>query len=179
MIEAGGHDECQLILLDEIDKMASDMRGDPASAMLEVLDREQNKTFRDNFIELPVDLSGCMFITTANSLDTIARPLLDRMDIIELHAYTRAEKFAIARHHLIPKQMKKHGLLARMFKMDDDCVYELIDCYTREAGVRGLERCIEKRCRRAAKIVSCGEKKECARHTEEPRFFCGRAKAFA
>lgn len=148
-----------LILLDEIDKMASDMRGDPASAMLEVLDREQNKTFRDNFIELPVDLSGCMFITTANSLDTIARPLLDRMEVIELHAYTRAEKFAIARHHLIPKQMKKHGLLARMFKMDDDCVYELIDCYTREAGVRSLERCIEKCCRRAAKMISCGEKK--------------------
>lgn len=148
-----------LILLDEIDKMASDMRGDPASAMLEVLDREQNKTFRDNFVEIPVDLSNCMFITTANSLDTIARPLLDRMEIIELHAYTRAEKFAIARRHLIPKQMKKHGLLARMFKMDDESVYELIDCYTREAGVRGLERCIEKCCRRAAKIVSCREKK--------------------
>ncbi len=148
-----------LILLDEIDKMASDMRGDPASAMLEVLDREQNKTFRDNFVEIPVDLSNCMFITTANSLDTIARPLLDRMEIIELHAYTRAEKFAIARRHLIPKQMKKHGLLARMFKMDDESVYELIDCYTREAGVRGLERCIEKCCRRAAKTVSCGEKK--------------------
>lgn len=148
-----------LILLDEIDKMASDMRGDPASAMLEVLDREQNKTFRDNFVEIPVDLSNCMFITTANSLDTIARPLLDRMEIIELHAYTRTEKFAIARRHLIPKQMKKHGLLARMFKMDDESVYELIDCYTREAGVRGLERCIEKCCRRAAKIVSCGEKK--------------------
>jgi len=148
-----------LILLDEIDKMASDMRGDPASAMLEVLDREQNKTFRDNFVEIPVDLSNCMFITTANSLDTIARPLLDRMEIIELHAYTRPEKFSIARRHLIPKQMKKHGLLARMFKMDDESVYELIDCYTREAGVRGLERCIEKCCRRAAKIVSCGEKK--------------------
>ena len=148
-----------LILLDEIDKMASDMRGDPASAMLEVLDREQNKTFRDNFIELPVDLSNCMFITTANSLDTVARPLLDRMEVIELHAYTRPEKFAIARRHLIPKQMKKHGLLAKMFRMDDDAVYELIDCYTREAGVRNLERCIEKCCRRAAKIVSCGEKK--------------------
>lgn len=148
-----------LILLDEIDKMASDMRGDPASAMLEVLDREQNKTFRDNFIELPVDLSNCMFITTANSLDTVARPLLDRMEVIELHAYTRSEKFAIARRHLIPKQMKKHGLLARMFKMDDASIYELIDCYTREAGVRGLERCIEKCCRRAAKIISCGEKK--------------------
>ena len=148
-----------LILFDEIDKMAHDMRGDPASAMLEVLDREQNKTFRDNFVELPIDLSGCMFITTANSLDTIQRPLLDRMEIIELHAYTRPEKFAIARRHLIPKQMKKHGLLARTFKMDDAAVYELIDCYTREAGVRSLERCIEKCCRKAAKQIACEEKK--------------------
>ncbi len=148
-----------LVLLDEIDKMASDMRGDPASAMLEVLDREQNKTFRDNFVELPIDLSNCMFITTANSLDTISRPLLDRMEVIELRAYTRPEKHAIARNHLIPKQMKKHGLLARMFKMDDDSVYELIDCYTREAGVRNLERQIEKCCRKAAKIISCEEKK--------------------
>jgi ATP-dependent Lon protease len=148
-----------LILFDEIDKMAHDMRGDPASAMLEVLDREQNKTFRDNFVELPIDLSGCMFITTANSLDTIQIPLLDRMEIIELHAYTRPEKFAIARRHLIPKQMKKHGLLARTFKMDDAAVYELIDCYTREAGVRSLERCIEKCCRKAAKQIACEEKK--------------------
>ncbi len=148
-----------LILLDEIDKMASDMRGDPASAMLEVLDREQNKTFRDNFVELPIDLSNCMFITTANTLDTISRPLLDRMEVIELRAYTRPEKYAIARNHLIPKQMKKHGLLARMFKMDDDSVYELIDCYTREAGVRNLERQIEKCCRKAAKMISCEEKK--------------------
>ena len=148
-----------LILFDEIDKMAHDMRGDPASAMLEVLDREQNKTFRDNFVELPIDLSGCMFITTANSLDTIQRPLLDRMEIIELHAYTRPEKFAIARRHLIPKQMKKHGLLARTFKMDDAAVYDLIDCYTREAGVRSLERCIEKCCRKAAKQIACEEKK--------------------
>ena len=148
-----------LILLDEIDKMASDMRGDPASAMLEVLDREQNKTFRDNFVELPIDLSNCMFITTANSLETISRPLLDRMEVIELRAYTRPEKYAIARNHLIPKQMKKHGLLARMFKMDDEAIYELIDCYTREAGVRNLERQIEKCCRRAAKIISCEEKK--------------------
>ena len=148
-----------LILFDEIDKMAHDMRGDPASAMLEVLDREQNKTFRDNFVELPLDLSNCMFITTANSLETIQRPLLDRMEIIELHAYTRPEKFAIARNHLISKQMKKHGLLARMFKMDDNSIYELIDCYTKEAGVRGLERCIEKCCRRAAKQIACEEKK--------------------
>ena len=148
-----------LILFDEIDKMAHDMRGDPASAMLEVLDREQNKTFRDNFVELPIDLSNCMFITTANSLETIQRPLLDRMEIIELHAYTRPEKFAIARHHLISNQMKKHGLLARMFKMDDESIYALIDCYTKEAGVRGLERCIEKCCRRAAKQIACEEKK--------------------
>ena len=148
-----------LILFDEIDKMAHDMRGDPASAMLEVLDREQNKTFRDNFVELPIDLSNCMFITTANSLETIQRPLLDRMEIIDLHAYTRPEKFSIARNHLISKQMKKHGLLARMFKMDDDSIYELIDCYTKEAGVRGLERCIEKCCRKAAKQIACEEKK--------------------
>lgn len=165
-----------LILLDEIDKMASDMRGDPASAMLEVLDREQNKTFRDNFVELPVDLSNCMFITTANNLDTVSRPLLDRMEIIELHTYTRPEKFAIARHHLIPKQMKKHGLLARMFKMDDASVYELIDCYTREAGVRGLERCIEKCCRRAAKIVSCGEKKSVRITVKNLKDFVGEQK---
>lgn len=148
-----------LILLDEIDKMASDMRGDPASAMLEVLDREQNKTFRDNFVELPIDLSNCMFITTANSLDTISRPLLDRMEVISLNAYTRPEKYSIARNHLIPKQMKKHGLLSRMFKMDDEAIYDLIDCYTREAGVRNLERQIEKCCRRAAKYISCEEKK--------------------
>ncbi len=148
-----------LILLDEIDKMASDHRGDPASAMLEVLDREQNKTFRDNFVELPIDLSNCMFITTANTLETISRPLLDRMEVIELHTYTRPEKFAIARNHLIPKQVKKHGLTARAFKMDDEAVYELIDCYTREAGVRNLERQIERTCRKAAKIISCEEKK--------------------
>ncbi len=148
-----------LILFDEIDKMASDMRGDPASAMLEVLDREQNKTFRDHFVELPVDLSNCMFITTANSLETIPRPLLDRMEVIELHAYTRPEKFAIAKNHLIPKQMKKHGLRARTFHMNDESIHELIDCYTREAGVRNLERMIEKCCRRAAKIISCEEKK--------------------
>ncbi len=165
-----------LILFDEIDKMAHDMRGDPASAMLEVLDREQNKTFRDNFVELPIDLSDCMFITTANSLETIQRPLLDRMEIIELHAYTRPEKFAIARGHLIPKQMKKHGLLARTFKMDDASVYELIDCYTREAGVRSLERCIEKCCRRAAKQIVCEEKKSVRVTVKNLSYYVGEQK---
>jgi len=148
-----------LILLDEIDKMASDMRGDPASAMLEVLDGEQNKTFRDHFVEMPVDLSRCMFIATANTLDTIARPLLDRMEIIELKSYTRQEKFSIARNHLIPKQKKRHGLKGRMFTLEDDALYTIIDRYTRESGVRSLERLIARCCRKAAKLISLdGEK---------------------
>lgn len=148
-----------LILLDEIDKMASDMRGDPASAMLEVLDGEQNKTFRDHFVEMPVDLSRCMFIATANTLDTIARPLLDRMEIIELKSYTRQEKFSIARNHLIPKQKKRHGLKGRMFMLDDEALYTIIDGYTRESGVRSLERLVARCCRKAAKLISFdGEK---------------------
>ena len=147
-----------LILFDEIDKMANDNHGDPASAMLEVLDGEQNKSFRDHFVEFPIDLSGCMFITTANSLDTIPAPLIDRMEIIELHSYTRSEKFAIARHHLIPKQIKRHGLNGRMLKFTDDAVYAMIDDYTREAGVRGLEKLIAKCCRKAAKKIIDGEK---------------------
>ncbi len=148
-----------LILLDEIDKMASDMRGDPASAMLEVLDGEQNKTFRDHFVEMPVDLSRCMFIATANTLDTIARPLLDRMEIIELKSYTRQEKFSIARNHLIPKQKKRHGLKGRMFTLEDEALYTIIDRYTRESGVRSLERLVARCCRKAAKLISLdGEK---------------------
>lgn len=148
-----------LILLDEIDKMASDMRGDPASAMLEVLDGEQNKTFRDHFVEMPVDLSRCMFIATANSLDTIPRPLLDRMEIIELKSYTRQEKFSIARNHLVPKQKKRHGLKGRMFTLEDEALYTIIDRYTRESGVRSLERLVARCCRKAAKLISFdGEK---------------------
>lgn len=140
-----------LMLLDEIDKLTSDSRGDPASALLEVLDPEQNKTFRDHFIELDFDLSECLFITTANTLDTIPRPLLDRMEVIELSSYTRREKLAIARNHLLPKQSKRHGLDGRKFRMTDDALYEIIDCYTREAGVRNLERTIAELCRKAAK----------------------------
>ncbi len=140
-----------LMLLDEIDKLTSDSRGDPASALLEVLDPEQNKTFRDHFIELDFDLSECLFITTANTLDTIPRPLLDRMEVIELSSYTRREKLSIARNHLIPKQSKRHGLDGRKFRMTDDAIYEIIDCYTREAGVRNLERTIAELCRKAAK----------------------------
>ena len=142
-----------LILLDEIDKMANDGRGDPASAMLEVLDPEQNKFFRDHFLELPFDLSDCIFIATANTLDTVPRPLLDRMEIIELHTYTKSEKMNIAKHHLIPKQLKRHGLTKKTLKITDAALSEIIDCYTRESGVRNLERELASLCRKAAKNI--------------------------
>ncbi len=142
-----------LILLDEIDKLTRDAHGDPSSALLEVLDPEQNKTFRDHFIELPFDLSECMFITTANTLDTIPRPLLDRMEVIELHTYTPAEKLSIAKHHLLGKQLSRHGLNRRTVRITDDALTDLIVSYTREAGVRGLERSIASLCRKAAKRI--------------------------
>lgn len=142
-----------LILLDEIDKLTHDAHGDPASALLEVLDGEQNKAFRDHFVELPFDLSGCMFIATANTLDTIPRPLVDRMEIIELKTYTRTEKASIAKNHLIPKQRKRHGLKAKEIKIDDSAILEIIDHYTCEAGVRLLEREIATVCRKAAKHI--------------------------
>ena len=140
-----------LILLDEIDKLTRDAHGDPTSALLEVLDGEQNKSFRDHFVELPFDLSDCMFIATANSLESIPRPLLDRMEIIQLSTYTKREKLAIAKDHLIPKQLKRHGLSRRMLKITDNAIVELIDYYTHEAGVRNLERTIASLCRKAGK----------------------------
>lgn len=139
-----------LILLDEIDKMGSDYRGDPSAALLEVLDTEQNGTFRDHYLEVPFDLSECVFITTANTTDTIPRPLLDRMDVIELGSYTDEEKLRIAADHLLPKQMKKHGILKRQLRISDDAIREIIACYTRESGVRRLERELATVCRRAA-----------------------------
>lgn len=148
-----------LILFDEIDKMSNDFRGDPASAMLEVLDSEQNFAFRDHFIEIPFDLSDVLFITTANTLDTIPQPLLDRMEVIELGSYTREEKEKIAAGHLVPKQMEKNGLKKRQLHLTEDCLYAIIDSYTREAGVRSLERVIGKLCRKAAKELVTGEKK--------------------
>ncbi len=140
-----------LILLDEIDKLTRDSHGDPSSALLEVLDGEQNKTFRDHFVELPIDLSNCLFIATANTLDTVPRPLLDRMEIIELATYTKTEKLSIAKNHLIPKQLARHGLNKRMLNISDGAVCEIIDYYTKEAGVRNLERSIADICRKAAK----------------------------
>lgn len=138
-----------VILLDEVDKMGSDYRGDPSAALLEVLDSEQNKTYTDHFLEIPVDLSDVLFITTANTLDTIPRPLLDRMEIIELGSYTDEEKLMIAKDHLIPRQLSKHGLKKSKLKITDDAIRETIACYTRESGVRSLERCLAEICRKA------------------------------
>ena len=140
-----------LMLLDEVDKITRDSHGDPASALLEVLDGEQNHAFRDHFVEMPVDLSDCLFIATANTLDTIPKPLLDRMEIIELKTYTKTEKISIAKHHLIPKQMKRHGLDRKMMSVNDEALAEIIDYYTRESGVRNLERRIAELCRKTAK----------------------------
>ncbi len=140
-----------LMLLDEIDKLTRDSHGDPASALLEVLDGEQNHAFRDHFVELPVDLSDCLFIATANTLDTVPKPLLDRMEVIELKTYTKTEKTAIAKNHLIPKQLKRHGLNRRMLSINEAAIGEIIDFYTRESGVRNLERRIAELARKAAK----------------------------
>lgn len=140
-----------LILLDEIDKMSNDFRGDPASAMLEVLDGEQNFAFRDHYMELPFDLSDVLFLTTANSLDTIPRPLLDRMEVISLTSYTEEEKVNISNRYLFPKQIEEHGLKKGSVKVDEQAVRDIINCYTREAGVRNLERQIATVCRKVAK----------------------------
>ncbi len=148
-----------LILLDEIDKLSADFKGDPSSALLEVLDSEQNFAFRDHYIELPVDLSNVMFITTANSLEPIDRPLLDRMEVIEVSGYTEDEKLAIATGYLIPKQLKAHGLKKSSLRIGKPVILDIINYYTKESGVRGLERRLAKIMRRAAKlIVSEGRK---------------------
>ena len=148
-----------VMLLDEIDKVSTDYKGDTFSALLEVLDSEQNGTFRDHFLEIPFDLSHCFFITTANTTDTIPRPLLDRMEVIELTSYTDEEKLQIAKRHLLPKELKRHGLTKAQLRLTDDAIRELIRGYTREAGVRVLERKLGALCRKAAMdIVSNGVK---------------------
>ena len=142
-----------LMLLDEIDKVSSDYKGDTASALLEVLDSEQNNKFTDHYIELPLDLSEVLFIATANDMQTIPRPLLDRMEIIEVSSYTENEKFHIAVEHLIPKQMKAHGLKSGQLKISDEALGSIISGYTKEAGVRSLERKIGEICRKTARKI--------------------------
>ncbi len=148
-----------VMILDEIDKLSSSHNGDPASALLEVLDPEQNKNFRDHYLEIPYDLSDVFFIATANTTDTIPRALLDRMELIELNSYTDEEKLHIAKNYLIPKQRKKHGLKAAQIKISDDAVREIMTLYTKESGVRNLERNIAAICRKAVLMLSEGTKK--------------------
>ncbi len=146
--------ENPVIVLDEIDKMAKDFRGDPTSALLEVLDPEQNKYFRDNFLEIPIDLSDALFIATANSYDGIPAPLLDRMEIIELSTYTDTEKLSIAKNHLLPKQLSRNGITKKLVKITDGALNSVIKNYTKEAGVRNLERIIASLIRKAAKKIA-------------------------
>ena len=145
-----------VLMIDEIDKMGADFRGDPASAMLEVLDPEQNTTFRDHYLDMPFDLSGVMFITTANMLDPIPGPLRDRMEIIQLSGYTEEEKLQIAKRYLVPRQIERNGLTKSKIEFDDDALKLIIDGYTREAGVRNLEREIGAVCRKVARDVAEG-----------------------
>lgn len=165
-----------LILLDEIDKMGNDFRGDPASAMLEVLDTEQNNAFRDHYIEIPFDLSDVLFVTTANDLSTVPRPLLDRMEVIELSSYTAEEKLHIAHDHLLPKQIKKHGLKGTQLIVPEETLSAVISGYTREAGVRRLEQVIAKLCRKAAKKIADGSTKRVTIHPADLEAYLGAPK---
>ena len=163
-----------VLLLDEIDKMGSDYRGDPSAALLEVLDSEQNHSYRDHYLEIPFDLSNVMFITTANTLDTVPRPLLDRMEVIELSSYTDEEKLMIAKNHLIPKQLSKHGLKKSQLRITDDAIREIIECYTRESGVRNLERAIGDICRKTdMQILSQEEPKKITVNSGNVETFLG------
>ena len=163
-----------VLMLDEVDKLGSDFRGDPSSALLEVLDPEQNNTFADHYLEIPYDLSQAMFIATANVGDTIPPPLRDRMEIIEIPSYTRREKLAIARRHLVPKQLSEHGIGATQLEIADEALEILIDRYTREAGVRGLERQIAALVRGVAVDIASGSvEKRVLRTVDDVRAFLG------
>ncbi|MCI6017685.1 MAG: endopeptidase La [Clostridiales bacterium] len=156
-----------VILFDEVDKIGSDYKGDPFAALLEVLDSEQNSHFRDNYVEIPVDLSEVLFIATANSVSTIPRPLLDRMEMIEINSYTENEKMHIAKKHLLPKQLERNGLTKKQLSISDKAMEKLILSYTREAGVRNLERRIGDLCRKAARIVLSKDGKNNVKVTEK------------
>lgn len=165
-----------LMLLDEVDKMMSDFRGDPAAALLEVLDSAQNHSFRDHYLEVPLDLSKVLFVATANTLSTIPRPLLDRMEIIEVNSYTPIEKIEIADRYLVPKEMKKHGLNKKSFKISKDAINYVIAHYTREAGVRNLERQIGTLCRKATREMLRENKKSVTINTKKVQNYLGAEK---
>jgi ATP-dependent Lon protease len=162
-----------LFLIDEIDKMGADARGDPSSAMLEVLDPEQHSSFRDHYLDLPFDLSKVLFICTANTVETIPRPLLDRMDVIQLSGYTEDEKLGIAKRYLVPKQLEAHGLTKSNLTLPDKALRTVIREYTREAGVRGLERRIADVCRKAATLVAQGKAQRCRLDEKRLRAWLG------
>ena len=157
LIQAGSMNP--LVVMDELDKLTRDAHGDPASALLEVLDPEQNHAFRDHFVEVPVDLSDCIFLATANTRDTIPRALLDRMEIIDVPGYTQGEKLAIAKNHLIGKQLSRHGIKKSQLRFTDAAIFDVIEYYTREMGVRNLERALAKICRRGARMIAEGTAK--------------------
>ncbi len=165
-----------LFLLDEIDKMANDFRGDPADALLEVLDAEQNSTFRDHYLEVEMDLSKVMFITTANTLDTIPRPLLDRMEVIEINGYTYEEKLNIAKNHLIPKVLKEHNLTEDRLKISDNAIKMIIEGYTIESGVRNLERSLSSLTRKSIAYMLEKKKKSVTLNTQMIEKFLGHPK---
>ena len=165
-----------LMLLDEIDKMSSDYKGDTASALLEVLDAEQNKKFRDHYVEIPIDLSEVLFIATANSVQDIPRPLLDRMELIEVTSYTENEKLHIAKEHLLAKQMERNGIRPEQFVITDKAMAKIISGYTREAGVRNLERKLGEICRKAARPLYEGEKEKIKVTEQNLEKFLGKEK---
>jgi ATP-dependent Lon protease len=168
-----------LFMLDEIDKLGMDFRGDPASALLEVLDPEQNNTFQDHYLDVPFDLSRVMFVTTANVLDPIPAPLRDRMEVIELAGYTEEEKLQIARRHLIPKQLHEHGLTDENLRFEDDALIRMIRSYTREAGLRNLEREIGSVCRKVARAITEGRTEPVVCTAEKIREYLGPERFFS
>jgi ATP-dependent Lon protease len=168
-----------LFMLDEIDKLGMDFRGDPASALLEVLDPEQNNTFQDHYLDVPFDLSRVMFVTTANVLDPIPAPLRDRMEVIELAGYTEEEKLQIARRHLIPKQLREHGLTDDNLRFEDDALIRIIRSYTREAGLRNLEREIGSVCRKIARAITEGRTEPVVCTAEKVREYLGPERFFS
>jgi ATP-dependent Lon protease len=168
-----------LFMLDEIDKLGMDFRGDPASALLEVLDPEQNSTFQDHYLDVPFDLSRVMFVTTANVLDTVPPPLRDRMEVIELAGYTEEEKLEIAKRHVIPKQLREHGLTPEQLRFEDDAITLIAHAYTREAGLRNLEREIGRVCRKVARAVTEGRTEPVVCTREKLREYLGAERFFS